>query len=66
MKNPFVCHIILFGQLFFKIILALKSRKQFAPETAEAKNKFGIYIISVPRNKELPCKRTYQKKGTWQ
>ena len=54
MKNPFSCHVILFGQLFFKMILSLKSRKLF--DTIEAKRKKkrknGMYIISVPRNQE--------------
>ena len=35
MKNPFLCHFILFGLLFFKMIVALKSRKMF--DTTEAK-----------------------------
>ena len=65
MKNPFLCQVILFGLLFFKMILALKSRKLL--ETTEVSiNKFGIYIKSVPRNKELHCIRSYQKKGAWQ
>ena len=62
MKNPFFMHVILFGQLFFKIIIALKSRKVFDTTEAKNKNKFGIYILSVPRNKELPDVRSYQKK----
>ena len=37
MKNPLLCHVILFGQPFFKMILALKSRKLF--DTREAKKK---------------------------
>ena len=64
MKNPFLCHVILFGQLFFKIILALKSRKLF--DTTEAKINKNKIKITVPRNKELPGTKSYQKKGTWQ
>ena len=64
MKNPFLCHVILFGQLFFKIILALKSRKLF--DTTEAKINKNKIKITVQRNKELPGTKSYQKKGTWQ
>ena len=50
---------ILFGYLFFKMILALKSRRLF--DATEAK-KICIYIIFVPKNKELPGIRSYHKK----
>ena len=47
------------------MILAL-TRHKLLEKTEAKKNKFGIYIISVPRNKELPGIRSYQKKGTWE
>ena len=64
MKKPFLCHVIFFGQLYFKRILALKSPKLL--DTTEAKKKKDIYIMSVPKNKDLPGIKSYQKKGTWQ
>ena len=39
MKNPFLCRLILFGQLFLKMILALKGRKLFDTTEAKKKNK---------------------------
>ena len=45
------------------MILVLKSRKLF--DTTEA-TKINLAFIFVPRNKELPGIRSYQKKGTWQ
>ena len=39
MKNPFLCYAILFGQLFFKMILALKSRTLFDSTEARKKKK---------------------------
>ena len=55
MKNYCLCHAILFWELFFKIILALKSRKLF--DTTEAKKKTNLAFISY-----LSEIRSYQKK----
>ena len=44
------------------MILALKVAQQ--KKGTKAKNEFGIYIISIPINKELPGIRSYQKRGT--
>ena len=43
------------------MILALKSRKLFDTIEAKKKKKIDIYIISVPRNKEISGIRSYQK-----
>ena len=45
MKNPFLCHVILFGEPFFKMILALKCRKLF--DTTEAQKKKKKKIINI-------------------
>ena len=42
MKNPFLCHVILFGELFFKMILALKCRKLFDTTEAQKKKKKSL------------------------
>ena len=50
----------------FKDDIALKSCKMFDTTEVKKEKKIGIYIIFVPKNKELPGIRNYQKKGTWQ
>ena len=53
MKNSFSCHVILFGQLFYKMMLSLKSRKlSDTIETKKTQKNIGMYIISVPGNQE--------------
>ena len=40
--NPFLCHVILFGWVFFKMILSPESRKLF--DTTEGKKKKKTFI----------------------